>query len=108
MTQKRHCCRPLEAGNLDNAGRQLLAQSDSRFNFYKTQDTCKDKSSIMVCKSCTATNLSGVSLSTTDGGFSIYCFDSGDITNNVSQPTCSMLLRVCISLLAPACPSRPN
>ena len=36
-------------------GRQLLAKTDSRFNFYKTQDTCKNKS-LMVCKSCTVSS----------------------------------------------------
>lgn len=80
-------CRPLDGESMDHEGRKLLAQSDDRYNFYKNSDTCKAKSSLMVCKSCTATNLSGVSLSTRDGGFSIWCFDSGDITNNVSIPS---------------------
>ena len=70
---------------MEGAGRQLLAQSDDRYNFYKNSDQCKGSSSLMVCKSCTASNLAGVALSTEDGGFQIWCFNSGDITNNVSS-----------------------
>lgn len=69
---------------MENTGRQLLAQSNDRFNFYKKADDCENKS-IMVCKSCTAANLQGTSLQTQDGGFNVWCFDSGDITNDVSS-----------------------
>ena len=74
----------MEAEGAESAGRQLLAATDNRFNTYKNDPQCKGVSSLMVCKSCTASNLVNAKLNTKDGGFQIFCFDSGDITNNVS------------------------
>lgn len=45
-------------------------------------ERCRDKN-VMVCKACLVQHLLGVSLTTQDNEFAVYCFDSGDVHNYV-------------------------
>lgn len=62
-------------------GRKLLFATDDAFNFYRNRYPNK---SIMVCKECDASGLTGVDINKQAGDFRIWVFCSGLIVNNVS------------------------
>ena len=50
---------------------------------YNSHDMCRHKN-ILVCKDCTVDNIRGLTLTTMDGSFEIFCFDAARVENNVS------------------------
>ena len=45
---------------------------------------CQHKN-VMICKTCLATGLRGITLHKVDGGYHVYCFSSGMMTLQVSS-----------------------
>lgn len=57
-------------------------ESDDVIQYTKRKEECQNKN-IVVCKSCDAHDLFGVTLHTTRWSFEVWCFDSGSVANRV-------------------------
>lgn len=68
----------------------MAAATDRLMKDYSRLPKCMHKN-LMVCKACTPSKLTGMTLDTIDGAFHVYCFDTGIMTLEVF---CALILSV--------------
>lgn len=66
---------------MDCLGRDWTSSHDV-MERWKLISTCEGKN-IVICKECTANELTGVSQHSKDHEFDVICFDTGSVTNTV-------------------------
>ena len=63
---------------------EVATRADLVFEKYVNGFGCKHRS-VMVCKSCGASEMERVTITVTEEGFQVWCFDAGRIKNPVSS-----------------------
>lgn len=63
---------------------KVATRADLVFEKYVNGFGCKHRS-VMVCKSCGASEMERVTITVTEEGFQVWCFDAGRIENLVSS-----------------------